>query len=702
MAPHFPLQSIAILPPVFLPILALASSTLAAFLAELRGPDTTNTLRPLHQLLINDAPWILARIKSARVHIAHRRLGANRSLARALRLRLLSEAVLEEVDESLLDVGHALSSQAPPAGAGAAADQDGQQLTDDEIPLERLLADLSPFVGRTAGRTPASARPAARTEARGEQRRGSGPRGSALLFRLLWLLDRQLENSKGVSSDVADGGSGDRRESGQGSVGVWHAERFCQRLKRLPCSIVRVDKIASRFILLEAEALAPCPLEDGGLPDAWRDAQARIDVTNPMRKFESVLVVDEQHNALVVTSALLQLLPLMLAKLADSINRTLGSVLSADSERVLASLLGCESEAAMRHTLAQMHCGNHDTECDEAMQHSSNQAADLEGLSSAGFESDSDLEIQKDGLGRCLVPTDGFFLAKPKELWSDSRAPLGGKIGPMGVKQMSLVSLKGTTRERDQDPDGGRTSGESGAADKHQQVQTGASYTSSRAACLRAGDIVGILCDGKVAGRAQARQAAKSGDGSTGGGAEAEMIAVEVLRFYPHAGLAVVSAVGSEGTDGDVETMGEGWVERVAVVEKELWWTHGDTSSGIKGVGGNCSNAVCDGNASASEEEEDDVEASGVAAGAARNSPREQGDQAPDFIAENDADADQGEGDVVAVAGGTKLYMMAHSTGLVCGSEEMSRKAQARLSLHLLSHHLTTSPSPLRSRLAFF
>jgi hypothetical protein len=37
------------------------------FLADLRAPDTSNTLRPLHQLLINDAPWILARVKTGDV-----------------------------------------------------------------------------------------------------------------------------------------------------------------------------------------------------------------------------------------------------------------------------------------------------------------------------------------------------------------------------------------------------------------------------------------------------------------------------------------------------------------------------------------------------------------------------------------------------------------------------------------------------------
>jgi hypothetical protein len=45
-----------------------------AFLAELRAPDTSNKMRPLHQLLINDAPWLLARVKAADVvHISQKR-----------------------------------------------------------------------------------------------------------------------------------------------------------------------------------------------------------------------------------------------------------------------------------------------------------------------------------------------------------------------------------------------------------------------------------------------------------------------------------------------------------------------------------------------------------------------------------------------------------------------------------------------------
>ena len=278
-----------------------------AFLAELRAPDTSNKMRPLHQLLINDAPWILARVKTADVvHIAHRRLGANRALARALRLRLLSEAVVEEVDESQMDVRGVLGA-APRVGGGESGGPDiPEAACNAELPVEILLRKLAPYV-------------ASKTKdcARGDND-GVGE-GSALLHRLLWLIDLQLENSQ--ASAAGDGG--DASEGAAVGAAFWNAERFCQRLLRLPCHIVKVDKVASRFILLQADALAPCPLEDGGLPEAWRDAQTRIDITNPLRRFDSVLVLDEQHNALVVKRALLQLPAVMLSKLADALNRCL-------------------------------------------------------------------------------------------------------------------------------------------------------------------------------------------------------------------------------------------------------------------------------------------------------------------------------------------------------------------------------------------
>jgi hypothetical protein len=296
-----------------------------AFLAELRAPDTNNILRPLHQLLINDAPWILARVKTADVvHIAHRRLGANRSLARALRLRLLSEAVVEEVDESHMDVPNALS--------GATRVGDGESLGPDtpevrgadasaELPVELLLRELAPYVvskTKDCGAGRGKMRLRVRDVGTGCEKDGVGEAAaSALLHRLLWLIDLQLENSQ--SSAAGDGSDGS--DNGAKGVAVWNAERFCQRLQRLPCHIVKVDKVASRFMLLQADALAPCPLEDGGLPEAWRDAQTRIDITNPLRRFDSVLVLDEQHNALVVKRALLQLPAVMLSKLADALNR---------------------------------------------------------------------------------------------------------------------------------------------------------------------------------------------------------------------------------------------------------------------------------------------------------------------------------------------------------------------------------------------
>lgn len=145
-----------------------------AFLDELVAPDTANTLRPLHELLVNDAPWLLPRIApSSHINIAHRKLGANRQvrrriprwktrafffsdmlcwslqLARTLRLRVLSEAVEETVDT--------------PAGEGSAIEE---AEVGDEAAASRLLRDLK---GR---------------EVQGE--------GSPLRHRLLWLIDQQF------------------------------------------------------------------------------------------------------------------------------------------------------------------------------------------------------------------------------------------------------------------------------------------------------------------------------------------------------------------------------------------------------------------------------------------------------------------------------------------------------------------------------
>jgi len=124
-------------------------------------------------------------------------------------------------------------------------------------------------------------------------------------------------------------------------------------------------------------------LATGGLPEAWRNAMPRIDITNPARSSESLLVIDDRYNTLIITRALLQLAPVMHSKLADALNRTLGTqftcftsttvriltqnallggVLTPSSERVLASLLACASEPAMRDTLAHMHEGRQETD----------------------------------------------------------------------------------------------------------------------------------------------------------------------------------------------------------------------------------------------------------------------------------------------------------------------------------------------------
>jgi hypothetical protein len=51
----------------------------------------------------------------------------------------------------------------------------------------------------------------------------------------------------------------------------------------------------------------------------------RIDITNPARSSESLLVIDDRYNTLFITRALLQLAPVMHSKLADALNRTLGT-----------------------------------------------------------------------------------------------------------------------------------------------------------------------------------------------------------------------------------------------------------------------------------------------------------------------------------------------------------------------------------------
>ena len=80
--------------------------------AALCAPDTANVLRPLRELLVNDAPWILARVHTTDVvHVAHGRL-STRGLARALRVRLLSEAVVEELDDAEEGMAACLGQQA--------------------------------------------------------------------------------------------------------------------------------------------------------------------------------------------------------------------------------------------------------------------------------------------------------------------------------------------------------------------------------------------------------------------------------------------------------------------------------------------------------------------------------------------------------------------------------------------------------------
>jgi hypothetical protein len=71
--------------------------------------------------------------------IAHRRLGGNLALARALRLRLLSEAVIEQVDDSVVDLKDLASGSA------------GEALR--RTTVETLLLQLAPYVGASPSPT---------------------------------------------------------------------------------------------------------------------------------------------------------------------------------------------------------------------------------------------------------------------------------------------------------------------------------------------------------------------------------------------------------------------------------------------------------------------------------------------------------------------------------------------------------------------
>jgi len=71
--------------------------------------------------------------------IAHRRLGGNLALARALRLRLLSEAVIEQVDDSVVDL------------KDLASGSDGEALRRSTV--ETLLLQLAPYVGASPSST---------------------------------------------------------------------------------------------------------------------------------------------------------------------------------------------------------------------------------------------------------------------------------------------------------------------------------------------------------------------------------------------------------------------------------------------------------------------------------------------------------------------------------------------------------------------
>ena len=197
-------------------------------------------------------------------------------------------------------------------------------------------------------------------------------------------------------------------------------------------------------------------------------------------------------------------------------------VLTPDSERVLSSLLTCASEEDMREILAQMHCGNQDTE---------------DAIPELGDLSACDKDETEDGIhgGRCFVPTELI------EGVSVGQSIVGKRMRASGIKEMVLVS---NASHAGREQNGG----------KHTSEGREVGSTENKAGCLRPGDIVGILVDN--ASRVDA---------------DSSMVAVELLRLYPNAGLAVVSRRGSDLNEKGDEHK-DGWVEKVVVVEKDLWW----------------------------------------------------------------------------------------------------------------------------------
>ena len=150
--------------------------------------------------------------------------------------------------------------------------------------MERLLRELAPAVA-PARQLKGSA---------GTIDGGSGTKVAppALLHRLLWLLELQIKNRPEGTRAGAEGGGGEG-ECGERARAGWDAELLCERLQKLPVRVAKVGRIASRFMLTVA-APGKARARAAGMR-ASGENEERIDITNPLHRHDSVLVLDRRR-----------------------------------------------------------------------------------------------------------------------------------------------------------------------------------------------------------------------------------------------------------------------------------------------------------------------------------------------------------------------------------------------------------------------
>ena len=199
--------------------------------------------------------------------------------------------------------------------------------------------------------------------------------------------------------------------------------------------------------------------------------------------------------------------------------------------------------------------------------------------------------------------------------WQEGRGGVGRRICQEDMSGMVRVSLSPApaarcTRSEPQD-EGGGGGKRAGAEEACSEAGAGKTALASLSRKLRAGDIVGL---------------ALGDEGSRKEGGR-EMFAVQVVRVYPHAGVALVSWAAAADAGG-------GWRQKVVVVERDLWWRaaegeegEGVSAAGSRGCGGEASVALSsDENDSQEEEEEEEDRATSRSTAEAKSAEPEEDD----------------------------------------------------------------------------